>query len=222
MAKLEFYGQPIFKLSSLEGSAIGYELKMYQRCKKQWLLEDQPLNLSVEQLEHLLITALNVIPNSVSLLSFNLAYEQFTDLRFQAMITTLQSKLFVQLVPKLTECPGSPVRGLTVVSAVEALFDAGIVICIDNVGSGNQIPGLIEALTPYVSGYKFSVQNAAGFGRDADLMDRFSFWKNKATANHKRFDVTGVESLDDVIYLKEQQACDLIQGPYFSHAINLS
>ena len=222
MDTLDFYGQPIFKLSSLEESAIGYELKLYPRDKKQWLLEEQPINLPVEQFERLVIKTINAIPNRVSLISFDLTYEQFVNLRFRTMIATLQTELSVRLVPELTEHPRSPIRGSAVVSAIEALFNADVAVCVANVGSGNQIPGLVEALTPYVLGYKFSVQAAAGLGRNLDLMDRFSFWKNKAAANHKRFDVTGVESLDDVIYLKEQQACDLVQGPYFSHALAIT
>lgn len=209
---MEFYGQPIFRLSALADPAVGYELKLCQQRSQQGVL-------SVEQLERVLVAALRQVPDKVSVISFDLAYEQLVDLRYQAMLTRRQKQSSVQLVPELTGYLRSPIRGLAVVKATEALVDAGMVMWMDNVGAGDQLPGLVEALTPYVAGYRFSLQGAAGFGRDGDLMDRFSFWQHKAAVVHKQFDVTGVESLDDVSYLRERQACELIQGSYFSHAV---
>ena len=211
---MEFYGQPIFRLSALADPAVGYGLKLYQQPSRQEML-------SVEQLERVLVAAHRQVPDKVSVISFDLAYEQLVDLRCQAMLTKFQRQSSVQLIPELIEGHSSPIRGLAVVKATGALFDAGMVVWIDNVGAGDRLPGLVEALTPYVAGYRFSLQGAAGFGRDDDLMDRFSFWQNKAKAAHKQFDVTDVESLDDVIYLQERQACELIQGPYFSHAVSM-
>lgn len=122
---------------------------------------------------------------------------------------------------ELAESPSSQVKNTEVINAAKMFFNTGIAIFMDDVASGDQLPGLVEALTPYLSGYKFSLLNMNNFMKNADLLDRFNFWKDKAEVNHKQLDVSGVETLDDILYLKERSACELIQGSYFGAPILL-
>ncbi|WP_390406350.1 EAL domain-containing protein [Lacticaseibacillus jixiensis] len=216
-----FYGQPKFLLSALDANAVGYELLIRRHHNGQWLLPEDFTKLPSEQFEVLLQQALQVMPATITAVSFNLERVHFVDPQYLAMVSHVQASTPIQLTVELTERHDPTIDNTRIIEAAKAFFAAGISVCIDDVGSGNNLPGLVEAMTPYVTSYKFGLQNLRMFNDDADLRDRLAFWAKRAETSHKRFDVAGVESLDDIAYLQDLHACTYVQGYYFGQPVPL-
>lgn len=218
---ITFYGQPRFALATLSKQAVGYELLIRQHINVEWRLPEDLTKLPPEQFQELLEKALRALPPTTKHVSFNLERVHFVDPRFLKMVQTVQANTPVQLIVELTERHDARIDNLTLVAAAKRFFDAGIAVCIDDVGSGNNLPGVVEALTPYATAYKFGMQNLRLFTDTADLNDRLAFWAAKAAANHKQFDVSGVESLTDLDQLKTIPNCEIVQGYFFGQPVPL-
>lgn len=219
---ITFYGQPKFANIDNASTASGYELLVRQYIDGRWMLPEDFTALPPNQFEHLLRKALAAMPKTITRVSFNLERVHFVDPEFLEMVQRVQRDTDVILTVELTERYDPNIDNLTIVQAAKAFFDAGIDVVIDDVGSGNNLPGLVEALTPYVVGYKFGIQNLRPYATDADLDDRLNFWAQQAQSKHKRFEVAGVESLDDVEKMQDIPACSDIQGYYFGQPVPLS
>lgn len=219
---ITFYGQPKFTNIDHAATASGYELLIRRHIDGQWLLPEDFTSLPPDQFEHLLRKALQAMPPTITRVSFNLERVHFVDPEFLEMVQKVQADTDVTLTVELTERYDPNIDNLMIVHAAKAFFDAGIEVVVDDVGSGNNLPGLVEALTPYVVGYKFGIQNLRPYATDADLHDRLSFWAEQAQVKHKRFEISGVESLDDVENMRRIPACSDIQGYYFGQPVPLS
>lgn len=221
-AMITFYGQPKFANIDSATTASGYELLIRQQVDGRWLLPEDFTALPPDQFEFLLRKALLAIPPTITRVSFNLERVHFVNPQFLEMVQRVQADTDVTLTVELTERYDPNIENLTIVHAAKAFFDAGIEVVVDDVGSGNNLPGLVEALTPYVVGYKFGIQNLRPYATDADLRDRLDFWAKQAERKHKRFEIAGVESLDDVENTQAIPACSDIQGYYFGQPVPLS
>ncbi len=219
---ITFYGQPKFANIDSDDTASGYELLIRQHIDGRWLLPEDFTALPPDQFEYLLRKALIAMPPTITRVSFNLERVHFVNPEFLDMVRRVQNDTDVILTVELTERYDPNIDNLTIVHAAEAFFKAGIEVVIDDVGSGNNLPGLVEALTPYVVGYKFGIQNLRPYATDEDLHDRLNFWAQQAELRHKRFEISGVESLDDVENMQRIPGCSDIQGYYFGQPVPLS
>ena len=220
-AMITFYGQPKFANIDNATTASGYELLIRQQVDGRWLLPEDFTALPSDQFEYLLRKALQAIPSTITRVSFNLERVHFINPAFLDMVQHVQADTDVTLTVELTERYDPNIDNLTIVQAAKAFFDAGIEVVVDDVGSGNNLPGLVEALTPYVVGYKFGIQNLRPYATDADLRDRLGFWAEQAERKAKRFEIAGVESLDDVENTQAIPACSDIQGYYLGQPVPL-
>ncbi|WP_461215498.1 EAL domain-containing protein [Lacticaseibacillus sp. GG6-2] len=219
---ITFYGQPKFDAAALGSGATGYELLIRQYRNGQWSLPEDFTTLPPAKFEQLLRQALAALPASITRVSFNLERAHFVDPEFLTMIRAVQAATPVTLTVELTERYDATISNTAIVTAAKAFFDAGIEVCIDDVGSGNNLPGLVEALTPFVAAYKFGLQNLRPYTDDTDLIDRLQFWSERAHSHNKRFDIAGIESLDDIDQFCKLAHCDLIQGYYFGEPVPLN
>ncbi|MFD1483780.1 EAL domain-containing protein [Lacticaseibacillus baoqingensis] len=219
---ITFYGQPKFAAETLDKAPVGYELLIRQHVAGQWLLPEDFTKLPPAEFEDHLRDALSAIPDSAVQISFNLERMHFVDPAFFNAIIKVQATTAVTLTVELTERHDPAIDNTAIVTAAKRYYDAGIAVCIDDVGSGNNLPGLVEALTPYVTTYKFGLQNLRTFNSATDLKDRFDFWAERALHNHKYFDIAGIESLTDIEQLVSAHPSHLVQGFYLGEPVPLS
>lgn len=219
---ITFYGQPKFANFESSTTATGYELLIRHQVDGRWQLPENLAALPPDQFESLLRKALVALPKTITRVSFNLERVHFVDPEFLAMVQDVQKDTPVTLTVELTERYDPNIDNLTIVKAAKAFYDAGIEVVIDDVGSGNNLPGLVEALTPYVVAYKFGIQNLRPYATEADLRDRLTFWADQAKRKDKRFEVAGIESLDDIDHVQALPVSDDIQGYYFGQPVPLS
>lgn len=218
---LTFFGQPQYS-GNLTSDVVGYELLIRQRVGNHWRLPTDLTALPPAQFERLLQEAISSLPTMPAHISFNLERRHFIDPRFLQMILHVQADTATKLTVELTERRDPTIKNQQIVAAARQYFEAGIDLCIDDIGLGDNLPGFVEALAPYVSGYKFNLQNLRQMMPDRDIDERFSFWYQRAQVGHKQFHVAGVESLDEVASLRNLNACDVIQGYYFGMPVPLS
>ncbi|WP_461213591.1 EAL domain-containing protein [Lacticaseibacillus sp. GG6-2] len=218
---LTFFGQPQYS-GKLASDVVGYELLIRQRVGNHWLLPTDLTALPPAPFERLLREAISSLPTMPAHISLNLERRHFVDPRFLEMILHVQADTTARLTVELTERNDTTVKNQEIIATARRYFEAGIDLCIDDIGLGDNLPGFVEALSPYVSSYKFNLQNLRQLMPDCDIDERFSFWYQHAQARHKQFLVAGIESLDEITKLRKLKACDIVQGYYFGIPVPLS
>ncbi len=217
---LNFFGQPQYS-GGLTSDVVGYELLIRQQAGTHWRLPTDLGALPPERFERLLSTAIASLPTTPAHISFNLERAHFVDPHFLAMILRVQAATTARLTVELTERADKTITNQQLIAAAKRYAAAGIDLCIDDIGCGDNLPGFVEALSPYVSTYKFNLQNFRQTLLDHVIDERFDFWCERAQQNHKHFHIAGIESLDELNHLRKLNACTLLQGYYFGMPVPL-
>ncbi|WP_125706395.1 EAL domain-containing protein [Lacticaseibacillus daqingensis] len=221
MGSLTFFAQPIFALPDAQPQVVGYELLARTRYRDVWTVPENVGAMTPDQLRQLVMRAVRALPQQAAYVAFNLHPRQFVRPAFLAAIVALQARCPVSLVVELTETRDPLVPTRELVASAHRYAEAGVPLWIDDVGSGQNLPGVVEGLTPACVGYKFALQELAGWLSPADLRDRFSFWRDRAQAADKRFVLVGVETEAELALARQQAPHALIQGCYLGAAAPL-
>ncbi|KRK33415.1 EAL domain-containing protein [Loigolactobacillus bifermentans] len=208
---IRFFGQPKFDCRTQK--LIGYEFLLRETYKGCWRLPTQFQQFSANTLSQLLCQTIQTLPQDLVLISFNLNQAQFVEPAFQPLLAQVQAQTKIQLYVELTEQPtATPMAAL--IQAAADFQQAGLKVCLDDVGTGANQLALVAALAPYVVEYKFALQNFRPAMDLASLAPRLRFWRELARRQHKAFAVEGFESAADLAALN-QYAPTILQGYYF-------
>ena len=216
-----FFGQPQYS-GTTPSEIIGYELLLRHRIGKHWVLPAAFPELPAAEFERLLQAAIARLPHMPRRLSLNLERRHFIDERFFAIILRLQARVPAKLTVELTERHDPAVTNQQLIAAAKRYHSAGIDLCIDDIGSGDSMPGFVEGLAPYVSTYKFNLHHLRQALSEQAINERFHFWRQRARYARKRFHVAGVESLDELTCLRQGNISESIQGYYFGVPTSLA
>lgn len=208
---LRFWGQPKYADREL----LGYELFLREAEVDQWRF---PKNFGVyaaEEIADLLIETVKALGNRAQLLSLNLDRPEFIrDDYVKEMARAQRACPQVQLCIELTERPGD-VSAKQLISAASGYASAGLWVCIDDVGTGDNELDVVSELAPYVTEYKFALQN---FHDQKDFISLVSpllqFWREQAKINELFFAIEGFETKADLKIAQNYRA-DILQGYYF-------
>ncbi|WP_461215439.1 EAL domain-containing protein [Lacticaseibacillus sp. GG6-2] len=214
---IRLWGQP--KYDATSGKLAGYELflREQQEANGRWLLPKDFSQFSPQTMANLIEATLETLPKDFELVSFNLDQEQFIDPAYVALLVALQDKLTYDLVIELTERRGTgnvPVDAQMLIAAAKRFEEVGLVVCLDDVGTGANTKALVSALDPYVAEYKFALQNVRGKLSVAEIVTAITYWRIRAQQQHKRFALEGFEESTD-IQLIRRFSPNLVQGYYF-------
>ncbi|WP_125708290.1 EAL domain-containing protein [Lacticaseibacillus porcinae] len=214
---LRLWGQP--KYVAATGKLAGYELflREKQTTDGEWELPADFSQFSPNTMANLIGATLKTLPQDFQLVSFNLDQAQFIDTKYIDLLVAVQAQLDYALVIELTERRGhgsATIALSDLVAAAQRFQEAGLRVCLDDVGTGeNQLP-LVEALDPFVSEYKFALQNVRDQMSIAEIAAEVAVWRKRADRLHKRFALEGFEDPEDV-RLIQAFSPDLVQGFYF-------
>lgn len=214
---IRLWGQP--KYAAATGKLAGYELFLREKqdADGNWHLPEDFSKFSAKTMAHLIAATLKTLPKDFELVSFNLDQEQFIDPQYTDLLVRVQAQLDYALVIELTErrVHGTKTIALSdLVTAAKHFTEVGLRVCLDDVGTGENQAALVDALDPYVSEYKYALQNVRGKLPLAEIAAEVAVWRKRAASAHKRFALEGFEESDDV-KLIQAFAPDLVQGYYF-------
>lgn len=214
---IRFWGQP--KFGPDQAKMIGYELflREYSQAQDQWLVPTDFSKFSARDVYQLLDATLNTFPQGLKLISFNLDQAQFVDDTYSNLIGAVVQKHDFDLIVELTERVGAGVYVITTESLVQAakrFNDAGVKVCIDDIGTGLNQPALIAALDPYTVEYKYALQNVRGRLDSATIKVELSTWQCRAVAKGKYWVIEGFEDEADKALIAAFHP-SLVQGYYY-------
>ncbi|MCI1985111.1 MAG: EAL domain-containing protein [Lactobacillus sp.] len=207
-----FFGQPKFDLVPDHQAPIGYELFLREWRGGQWVLPANFSALTVDSIEPLLVTTIAAMPANIELLSFNLEQDQFIDPAFMAMAMRVNAQTSLRLFLELTERLAPGVTEDQLVVAAQHYADHGVLVCVDDVGTGQNSPQMVHRMALSVAEYKFALQNFRPFATIAELAPKLNLWYRMAQATHKMLAIEGLETPEELAVIRRDYPCDVIQG----------
>lgn len=210
------WGQAKFSTDNIK--LCGYELFIREQVNDQWVIPADFSRFDPVEITTLLKATVQTMPADLKTISFNLDQRQFIDTQYCERLATIKDQTHARLYVELTERLGSGTTLVTteqLVTATRRFHDVGIPVCLDDVGTGTNQIALIQKLTPYVSEYKFALQNIRGTESLYQMQEQVRFWRNLALAQHKSFVLEGFEDRTDLPFIRDYHP-DIVQGYYFS------
>jgi EAL domain-containing protein (putative c-di-GMP-specific phosphodiesterase class I) len=211
---IRFFAQPKY---SLDHEKLGYEFFIRQYCNGNWIFPKNFAQFTALQLEKLAIATITALPKGTNMVSINLDQDQFVDDTFIASMQQVQKQCEpVEVVIELTEHHHNiSIAKLAV--AAQQYQNAHLWVCLDDVGTGDNIATLAEQLDPYITEYKFALQN---FRQHTDFSTIISpllqFWHKFAEIHHKFFAIEGFENAAEIAIGQHYHA-NLLQGYYLGY-----
>ncbi|WP_225046941.1 EAL domain-containing protein [Lacticaseibacillus kribbianus] len=220
MESMTFWAQPTVDVEAAHPRATSFELLARTRHGGEWELPANVEAMTPPQLIALVTAAAKALPAGIPL-SVNLHPRQFVRPAFVAAIAELQAACPSPVVVELTEKRDPLVPTRELVAAAERYAALGQPIIVDDVGSGQNLPGLVEGLTPFAHTYKFALQDLYGCS-SADLLDRLDFWATRADGAGVALVIEGVETAD--LYRRLRVLCPQaqMQGDYLAAAASVA
>lgn len=152
---IRFWGQPKYA----QDERFAYELFLREKIADQWTFPQNFGRFNAENIAILLAQTVKAVSKETQMLSINLDQPEFARADYLETLPQLQAQLpDMQLCVELTERPYG-VAQAALVSAARTYQEAGLWVCIDDVGTGDNQLSLVQALSPYVQEYKFALQN---------------------------------------------------------------
>ena len=211
---IRFFGQP--KYHHLQPTElVGYELLLREWQSGHWVVPTDFHRYSSQEITRLLQQTLPALPATLALTSFNLNQTQFVDPHFLAALVDLAKMLPhpEHLMVELTE-HDEHVSAAELVAAAQRYANAGLRLCLDDVSTGANQPPLAKRLSPYLSEYKFALQNFRAGDDARDPMPLLRQWHDRAVQEGKLFAIEGFEETADLDIAVQYQP-DVLQGYYF-------
>jgi EAL domain-containing protein (putative c-di-GMP-specific phosphodiesterase class I) len=208
---IRFWGQPKYA----QDERFADELFLREKIADQWTFPQDFGRFDADDIATLLEQTVKSVRKETQMVSINLDQPEFSRADYLQALPKLQAKLpDMQLCVELTERPNDVAKA-ALVSAARTYQKAGLWVCIDDVGTGdNQLP-LVQALAPYVQEYKFALQN---FHDQKDFITLVSpllqFWREQAQLAGVFFAIEGFENKADLKIAQNYQP-DIMQGYYF-------
>lgn len=219
---LTFFGQPKFSGATADDEhPIGYELFIREYQEHRWVLPDDFDDISATEIENLLTETLSQLPETIQLISFNLEQAQFIRPEYAEMVARVQATTPIKIYTELTERPNPQITSNQLLAGAKRFSALGLLVCIDDVGTGVNTLGLALKLDGYVSEYKFAFQNLRPFNAIDDIADQLDFWYQFAQEQHKTIAIEGVESKVELERVRRDYPCEIIQGYYLGKPTQL-
>lgn len=211
---LRFYGQAKFDLNADDQAPIGYELFMRERQGDKWVLPADFTSSTADEIADLLSRTIAMMPEHIKIVSFNLEQSQFIDPDFCEAVARVQAQTDIHIYTELTERTDPHVSEESLCAAARNFHEHGLLVCIDDVGTGDNTPEFVMNVDPYIDEYKFALQNFRPFAHISAIQDKVSFWWSLARKQHKMLAIEGIENAEDLDVVRSQYPCDIVQGYY--------
>lgn len=217
-----FFGQPKYAGVGHGQRPIGYELFIRQLVNGQWVLPTDFNDITAETLHQLLTDVILTMHQSVEMLSFNLEQNQFVDPVFWDMVTAVQDHTKINLFTELTERLASGISAESLVRAACAFHKRGLLVCIDDVGTGQNTPQMVLSMNGSVDEYKFAFQDFRPYDNIRSIEPQLDFWYHLAQRNHKMLAIEGVETKAELTEIQNKYNYDVVQGYLLGRPVLLS
>lgn len=207
-----FFGQPKFDLDPDHPWPVGYELFVRENVDGHWVLPNDFSQLTDVMIEKLLDQIIQVLPEHTALISFNLEQDQFIEPKYLDMVKRVEARCDVRLFVELTERLSAGVTEAELIAAAKRYYDAGILVCIDDVGTGQNTPEMVLKMNESIAEYKFALQNFRPFQSLDEIKPELEFWYGLAKRHHKMLAIEGLETEAELARIRKDYPCDVVQG----------
>lgn len=207
-----FFGQPKFDLDDSHPWPVGYELFVRENVDGRWVLPKDFSKLTDVTIESLLDEFIEAVPEHIALISFNLEQDQFIEPKYLQMVQRVEARCHIRLFVELTERLAPGVSEAQLIDAAKRFHEAGVLVCIDDVGTGQNTPQMVEAMNCSIAEYKFALQNFRPFNSLAEVKSQLDFWFSMAKRHGKMLALEGIETQAELDQIRAEYPCDIIQG----------
>lgn len=209
---LAFFGQPIFRATSIDATPVGYELFIREKLGKNWVTPSSFNSIQSSDVEALLSNTIFHIDTQS--LSINLEPCQFINLDFISMLTRIQQQTTIKLIVELTERSDDDIQLEDIVTAAKTYYQNNLHVSIDDIGTGANTAKLISRINNYIYEYKFAVQNFRPLYSLASITPVIDVWYDMKKRYNKKFTFEGIENRTEFNLLKAKYDFDTVQGYY--------
>lgn len=217
MTMIRFWGQVHYATQTKKMS--GYELFLREQDEsgEQWAV---PANIDLivpMRLVRMLEDTLPTLPDKLDHVTLNMNRSQFLNPSYLMLLGRLKQTLDLNLGIELVghdEHGNEQVPIEKLKQQAAAYQKAGLLLILDEVGTGHNGRELAEALDPYVWGYKYTLQSTRGVLTRDDAIAQVGEWRFLARRQGKQFALSGIETASDVKLIGRRQP-DYVQGFYF-------
>jgi len=190
-----------------------YELLMRKQDGYRWLAPIDFNMLTPQAFSEIVTDALLHLPSN-SRIMINLDHDQFVDhAMLDALIAIHKQMPDYTLIVELTERDNAKtIMNVELLTSAMYLTDKGLLLCLDDVGSGVNSFDTLKPLLPYVVELKFALQN---FEPEISVAyNKLAFWNQLANYLDKKFVLEGIETGEDLV-IAQQLDIEYGQGFYF-------
>lgn len=207
-----FFGQPKFVGDGSSRLPIGYELFIRERKNGKWVLPEDFNAITADAIGDLLGNIVDTMSSSIRLLSFNLEERQFIDPAFMDMVARIQARTKINIFTELTERRDPDVSVADIQTAARRFHAHNLLVCVDDVGVGQNNPNLIKGMEDDVAEFKFACQDFRPCKTFREIEPILSMWYNEAKEHHKAIAIEGIETQIELDAITSKYPCDVIQG----------
>lgn len=212
----QFFGQMRYQQAEDNFACAGYELFLRERVYDRWQVPADFSAIDRDIFIQNLWATLSRMPSHVKQVSFNLEPRHFVDEAYFEGIIYVNSHFDIPLTVELVERRTDDVTVEALVCFAKRYQANGLSVCIDDVGTGTNTLRLVDRLDPYVSEYKYAIQNVRRTRSTIHIAYEISIWQNRAAQNGKRFTLEGIETSFELTQAAARFNCDYYQGFYLA------
>ncbi|WP_054648547.1 EAL domain-containing protein [Lacticaseibacillus pantheris] len=138
------------------------------------------------------------------------------------MVTDVQDHTKINLFTELTERLASGISAESLVRAACAFHKRGLLVCIDDVGTGQNTPQMVLSMNGSVDEYKFAFQDFRPYDNIRSIEPQLDFWYHLAQRDHKMLAIEGVETKAELTEIQNKYNYDVVQGYLLGRPVLLS
>lgn len=209
-----FFGQPKFIFTNNESHHVGYEFFLRQETPDGWRLPADFSLVTAADLNATISKVLGPLSSDLRFISVNLEPAHFIREDFIRTVIAVQEHFHTHLIVELVERADHNVTVQDLMTAAKQFHAAGVSVCLDDVGTGNNVGALVDMLDKYVDEYKFAMQNLRPFNAITEITPQLTHWYKRAQRLRKAFAIEGIETQAELDYINAHYPGMLLQG-YF-------
>lgn len=207
-----YFGQPKFHLQGHTPVLTGYELFLREKTPDGWRLPEDFTRLTPADIAEPLKSTLSALPDNLTMISLNLEQCHFIEDAFLDVVAAACRLTTAPVTIELVERHDTNVSPAALLAAAQRAHAAGILVCLDDVGTAFNNHEFAHYMNNVTDEYKFALQNLRPFPGMTSVDPELHQWAICATNHNKLFTIEGIETDEELDFVADHYPEHFLQG----------